>query len=170
LEAAAEHRAVGFRHGLSYWLEGTVRVLLNLVVEETAMPEWLVQYVSEAKPESWTNAALAAARMHAEECLKISRELSKPDTVFSSQVMIARIDAAQGDAEASIEKLRTMLNEATDPDQLAELHYWLWKLDLDPDVDHRGKARTLYTELYKHTPKHEYRQRIDELENTYGQW
>ncbi len=46
--------------------------------------------------------------------------------LFNSRVLLARIEVAEGQRDVAIERLAAMLARATDDDQQAELHYWLW--------------------------------------------
>jgi len=164
--AATEHREIGFRYGLSYWLAGTARVLVELVGHEKEMPAFLPGYVGELTGESWQAASLRVAREQAEECVAISEELSKPDTLFSGRVVLARIAAVEGSVDSALEALRTLLAGAENEDERAECHYRLWKLtpaNTSLDTDHRVAAIRLYESLFATTPKHEYRKRIEEL-------
>jgi tetratricopeptide (TPR) repeat protein len=195
--AGEEHRAIGFRYGLSDWLEGTARVLLELVEAGGEMPEYLSTHLPNITVGTWHAMSLQAARESAEECVAISEELSKPDALFSSRVLHARIEAAEGGRDVAVQRLQQMLEKATDDEQRAELHFWLCKLLLPPlhkgrvgvgstadavqDAEtpsqsppeaggeegkeevHRTEALRLYRQLVKRTPKHEYKQRIEEL-------
>ncbi|MGE3800806.1 MAG: tetratricopeptide repeat protein, partial [Candidatus Kapaibacterium sp.] len=160
-QAMKEHREISFGYGLSYWLEGTAKVLLD-IAEQEVMPEYLREYVPNAEPQTWYAASLRMAREHAEECMTISEELSKPDTLFSGRVLLARITAAEGDPTTATSNLETMLKEATDDGQRAEVHYRLWKLNTE-DIDHHAEAFRLYQSLLEKTPKYEYQTRIEEL-------
>ncbi|MCB9216842.1 MAG: tetratricopeptide repeat protein [Candidatus Kapaibacterium sp.] len=164
-QASSEHRAIGFRYGLSHGLEGTARVLLELVEAGGELPAYLAKYLPDVSVESWQALSLRTARERAEECLSISRELSKPDTLSSSQILLGRIDAAEGDRDAAVHRLNVLLDEAGDREQQAELHYWLWKLTAT-DTDHRVESLRLYQSLIEQTPTHAYGQRIDQLTTT----
>ena len=63
-----------------------------------------------------------------------------------------------------------MLEDATDQEQRAEIHYWLWALTADSDVARgardRAEALLLYRGLIEKTAKHEYLERIEELAST----
>jgi hypothetical protein len=133
-------------------------VLLDLFHAPDDLPSWLGSYAEPLERRR----LLELATANAEECLVISQELSKPDTLFESQVLLARLDAAKGNATAAHAKLMAMLKEAADDGQRAALHYWLWKLNAT-DADHRAEALRLYQSLWEKTPKHNYRKRIDEL-------
>jgi tetratricopeptide (TPR) repeat protein len=164
--AATEHREISFRYGLSYWLAGTARVLVELVEHEEAMPAYLPHYVGGLTGESWQAVSLRVAREQAEECVLISEELSKPDTLFAARVVLARIAAGEGSVESALGALRTLLGSTEGDDQRARCHYWLWKFtppDAATDTDHRAEALQLYGSLIEKTPKHEYRRYVDEL-------
>jgi tetratricopeptide (TPR) repeat protein len=159
--ALQEHREIGFRYGVTYWLDGRARLLLKCV-EQQGMPEYLLEHLSGITAESWRTEMLSAAREDAEECRVISEELSKPDTLFSSNILLAQLDAAEGDRDRADERLRAMLDDAAGDDPRAELHYWLWKLNV-AEGDHQAEAVSLYQMLLEKTPKHDYRKRIEEL-------
>jgi tetratricopeptide (TPR) repeat protein len=178
--AAKEHRAIGFRYGLIYWLQGTAGVLVELVQADEAspsegrprrsrpwrsriiiMPEYLPTYVSGATEETWQAMSLQHARECAEECVTISEELQKSNTLFGGRVLLARIEAAEGDIDSALESLNAILLEANEDEQRAELHYWLWKISGSPSS--QTEALGLYKGLAEKIPKHEYRVRIDEL-------
>jgi hypothetical protein len=135
---------------------------------------------------------VSEARQSAEECMRISEELGKPDTLFSSRILPARCDAAEGNVALATEKLEAMLAKATDEEQIADLHYWLWKIeeqnlvavtfksrsrseetpgeqnDIHRDLkvtatNHGDAAVAGYTALYSKSPKFEFRKRIAEL-------
>ncbi len=162
-EAATEHRQIGYRYGLTYWLDGTANVLVELVeAGDSTTPDSLSEYVPGAEPKTWRAQALAMAREHAEECATISEELSKEDTLFSARVLLTRIAAAGGQRDAALQQLAALLEESTDDEQRAELHYRLRKLDA-ADMDHRTEALRLFETLFEKTPKYDYRKRIDEL-------
>jgi hypothetical protein len=98
--------------------------------------------------------------------MHLSKEISKPDTLFPSRVLLARIDAAEGNIALATEKLEAMLAEATGEEQIADLHYWLWKIssgDRDPGSRHAQEALQRYEALYSRIPKFEFRKRTAEL-------
>ena len=161
-EASEEHRAIGYRAGLVDWLEGSTRVMLGFALAEGDMPLYLPTYLPGATQSTWRTRAAERAREYAEECVAVAEEISKPDTLFSGRVLLARIHAVEGDTDGAAERLNQLLVDAVDDDQRAELSYWLWKLFRD---ESRGaEALRLYRLLVEKTPKHEYGERIDELE------
>ena len=115
--------------------------------------------------------ALRRARRDVEECLDISRVLDRSDTLFSSQLLLARIDAAEGKIVGAVQRLGQLQEHITGDIQLAEVHYWLWKIadggaETDNREENRSTALRLYTKMYKLIRKPDYRRRIDELTAT----
>jgi len=178
--AMAEHRLTGHRYGESYCLTGTAMVLVELVEQHATMPAFLAEHIKGAGSETWRTLALAAARENAEESVTIARDLATPDVLFTGQILLARIEAAEGRIDSARQRLTEMLvaanGAAPSPDDAshagedgvdrrAELHYRLWKLDATDD-DHRTKALRLLESLLKKAPRPEYSQRIDELANS----
>jgi tetratricopeptide (TPR) repeat protein len=159
--AAAEHRDVGFRYGLTYWLVGAAGILLDVFESGGEAPSYLVGYGAVVDGDLWRSATLGQARELAGECVTISRELSKPDTLRSGRVALARIDAAEGRTDQAIATLGELLESSADDEQRAECHYWLWKIAGDSSA--RAEALRLYRTVIEKTPKHEYRRRVEEL-------
>ncbi len=151
-EAAEGHRAIGFLFGLSSWLTLSAITLLELVDTNGA-----------EVPGDLRERSLREAREHAAESVRISGEISKSNTLFAGRVLLARITAAEGNSAEGVETLRSMLADVDDDIERAELHYRMWKLGAN-DADHRAEALRLYEPLYAATPKHEYHQRIGELD------
>ena len=160
--ALDEHRILDVRAGVVEGLEGIARVLLDSAITGGAEPPYLDEVLKKQPGEQWTTAAFRTARIYAEECRAISQDLSKADTIFRSRVLLARIDAAEGNSGAACEQLEGMLAEPGDDDQRAELHYWLWKLSPYSNA-HCVEAIALYESLITKTPKHEYGKRIADL-------
>ena len=103
------------------------------------------------------------ARRYAQDCIKLSMELSDPDTLFSARVILARIDAAEGNLIPAIAKIGVMLAETTDDEQAADLYYWLWKIDGAPAGAQHDEALTRLESLWSRIPKFEFCKRIAEL-------
>jgi len=138
-KAIARHQEINFKYGLTYWFEGKARCLLEL------------KQFFEAKK-------LVA------NCIKLSTELSKPDTLFSSNVLLAKIDFALGHHEKAVTMLTEMLANTEDKSEIADLNYELWEMETGERKRERGeKALKLYRELYEKTLKFEYKKRIEEL-------
>jgi len=161
-QAETISREMGARATLSRSLDDLARMLLELVEDAGEMPEYLPLYVPGLVPEEWRATTLRRARELAEECLAISEELSKPDTLFSSEILLARITGAEGHPDVAAGRLLELLPNVDDDDLQAELHYRLWKLGAGGD-DHGGRALQLYRRLFERTPNDDYRRRIEEL-------
>ena len=185
--AADEYRDFGMRIMLCYVLDSITDVLLSIVEHslretvEADMPAYLSEYIQSSDPDRWQAETLQAACSNADECMSISLELSSQEWEFWSRVHLARIDAAEGDAELAIEQLEVMLarfDEPTSPAeeatrsvdkadvgpnediQKAELHYQLWRLGAS---DHHAPALALYERVYESMPDQQYMVRIEEL-------
>ncbi|MCB0714161.1 MAG: tetratricopeptide repeat protein [Ignavibacteriae bacterium] len=158
------HQEIGFRYGAVYWHCGIGRFLLALYNdnESQVLQEFLGRNHTEASETGWQKATLEVARSHAQNCVEISRELSKPDTLFFGEILLAQISAAEGSTEEGVLHLKELLSNATTDDERSELHYWLWKLNASDD-DHRQHALHFYETLFTRTPRKEYRERIEEL-------
>ena len=162
------HREIGFLYGLTFPLGEIGKVLLQITedkglnVNEQAMPSYLAQYVSDLRKETWQADTLREARKNVEESVATSEEISRPDTLFSGRILVARITAAEGDSEGGITILEELLGEQTMEPQQAELHYWLWKLGASGE-DHRSASLQLFQALIQKKPRLEYRLRIEEL-------
>ncbi len=195
VRAIDEHRDIGFRHGLTNSLAGSAQLLVELAQAGDEMPDYVRRHVpalhdalsegplpsgpgttnaSKADPGQWKTHVLGHARAQADECVAISTELSKSDTVFRGRVLLARISAAGGDAASATAVLKAML-EGTGPAPVledgghpseaerAELHYWLWKLGVDGATDHRSEAERMYGALLAGVVNYEQQQRLNEL-------
>ncbi len=136
LDALAGHREMHFQSGVIAWLLALGNTMIG-------------------------RGDTISARGYIEECLAISLRLSNDSLLFAPTVLIARIDAAEGNTTLATEKLEAMLTEVTDEEQIADLHYWLWKIARrDPN---KREALTRHTELYDRVPRFEFRKRIAEL-------
>ena len=160
--AMAEHRQLGYRYGVLHWLKGIVGLLLDLVENDRPMPKSLSEHVPGAEAGRWQTLALSMAREQAEELVAVSQDLSNPDMVLDGQVLLARITAAQGDKRGALHRLAEILEESSNDDHRAELHYWRWRLD-PTSIDDGIIALDLYRSLIDKTPKHYFRERIEEL-------
>lgn len=167
--AIAELRAMGYLHILTYWVAGTAAVLLDLVATPAApgdsqsMPEYLRSYLPNAAETTWRGMAVEHARRNAEECVTVSKQFAKRDTLFNGGLLLARVESAEGGGDLALQRLQTMFEGATD-EQCADIYYWLWKLG-DPKhrAEERAEALRLYRLLNANTPKHYYHKQIGEL-------
>lgn len=158
--AIVEHRAIGFLYGVVFWLQGITWILLEAALEGGAEPEYLFEIIGKQQDVQWVTVALCAARTSGEEFRALSQELSMSDMLFISNIFLSRIDAATGSVERAIEQLGELLAHATENEQRAEVHYWLWMIG---ERDHGAPALALYEALYASNPKPDYSKRIEEL-------
>ncbi len=147
-EALDGHRAIGVLNGMTYWHDGIARTLLE-TADSLSPDERIV--------------SLREARENAQECVRISEEIGNPDMLFLGRITLARLDAAEGNAALATEKLETMLAEATDEEHIADLHYWLWKINSGMGTRSPEPILKMYEALYARIPKFEFLKRIAEL-------
>ncbi len=149
-------------------------VTLYVVSANNEMPDYLTEFVGDMTSANWNEIALRYARTCLEESITISEEISKPSTLFSARVTLARVEAAEGKADTAMQRLAGMLTDATGDEARAELHYWQWQLlrdssdtqvvqDQSTIQEHASTSLRLYESLLITTPSHEYRQRVAEL-------
>ncbi len=142
--ALEEHRMLGYKYGQTYWLRSLARA--GLECAQLKLP---------------CSIDLAQAKACAAECLALSQELQKPDTLGSTKALLARIDAAEGNPALAEKTLQALLIEATSEEEIASLNYWLWKIAGSMACQRDSIAR--YERLLQHTPHFEFRKRIAEL-------
>lgn len=131
------HRGMDFKYGMTYWLGGKAQCFFN-------------------------QKRFAEAKNVVEECVKLSIALSKPDTLFTGRILLARIDWAMNQREPAIAILDELMTSAMKDSERADVHYQRVQMGLSPE-EHRRAALELYQKLYEQTPKYEYRTRIAEL-------
>ena len=157
------HRPMDFFYGLTFWIGRTAEILLDIATDgEPPGPPFLSRYISDADEGTWKEKALALCRRNAEECLEISRRISKPDTLFSSRRTLALLDAAGGETDAATAELQTLLGEAVAEEVRATLHYHLWRLGADGE-DHRTEATRLFRSLPRRAGQKKIREHLEEI-------
>ncbi len=144
--AAAEHRAIGFLHGLAIWLSGSAGALVEL---------------AEQRPE---DASLRhRARQCATEGLALAEEHAPRAVQLRCSLLLARLDAADGNTDEARSRLRRRLDSATDPVEAGLVHYWLSKLALEPEIDHRSTAERHFLDVLSRGPHPEAQRRLEDL-------
>lgn len=148
-------------------------ILLDLATSSKEVPAYLAASLPDQNADDCHAGVLNLAREYAEECMAIARQNSLPDSFFAGKLILARIDAAEGNAAGATQKLEAMLADTKDENERAELHYWLWRSransnspapsELEFAGTHRREALRLYESLYAKTPKFEFKKRIAEL-------
>ena len=173
--AVTAYREIGDRATLGTMLCGVAGVLLELREQGDTMPDYLRTDLPDREREQWQRVALQRAREMAEEAVATARELKGADIYYSGRLLLAQIDSLEGNTELAHQRLVHMLEEiesggssggAADLQRKGEIHFWLWKLGLEPNIDHQGSATLLYTNLYAEKPDHEFRRRLDELQES----
>ena len=99
-QALNGHRAMGYKKGVSTWLESMCWGLVESVEHCLERPESLERFVPEATGPNWQLHVLNEARALAEEGLVVSKELKRTAIVTSLEQMMERI-AAQEDGDAT---------------------------------------------------------------------
>ncbi len=169
--AMKAHREGRERSSMLYWTGNIARVLLQLSGEEESLPAYLPPYLPDYAPsdsderaatDRWRKAARNRARAFAEECDEIASEFDNSRFHNQSQLLLARIDDADGRTKQAGERMKALLPEVTNPVQLAECYYWLWTFDKE-DEHHRTTALRLYTDLSDVSQTREVQKRIEEL-------
>jgi DNA-binding SARP family transcriptional activator len=91
-------------------------------------------------------------------------QIGGQDIRFSAQVLDVRLRHALGELDRTdaAAELRALLDQRSAPDQQAELHYELWRLDPE-DEQARCKAAELYGSLHAETGLLDRRRRYQEL-------
>ncbi len=137
----------GSINGLSASLAGLATGLLVLVSSGIPEPVGLRNLADIDSTEPWNKAALKQARACALESLEINRAIPNPELDAHVTVVLARLDAAEGKRGDATDRFHSVLSQTTIPLYQAQCHYWLWKLELDPTVDHRGIAEAILGQL-----------------------
>ncbi len=164
--AVDECRAIDLRYGLVTALVGLARALHAIAEEHRTGPPFLSARYGSTNGSEWPKACLEYARSAATECVRTSEEIGRRDTRDLSKSWLARIEALDGHPEPARRHLLELLDEATDDHHRADLHYFLWKLSVDPAVDHRTMACELYRAQHEAEPREYMRERLDEMEST----
>ncbi|MDP4198916.1 MAG: tetratricopeptide repeat protein [Bacteroidota bacterium] len=163
-------RAIGVLTGVGVTLAQQAQILLETVSASTAeqpamRPFYLDGVIEESTGSTWQQSTLQAARSLAEESVSISQQVAKQDALFLASILLARIDAAEGNLPTALKTLEIMLSKTTDGEQIADLHYWLWKMGSERPVrsTHHDDALARYESLYLRIPKFEFLRRIADL-------
>ncbi len=107
-----------------------------------------------------------------QECIKKAKKIGDNKHIFSLSVLSSKIDFALAKDETSqnnaMLKLQQMLTETEDNEEKATLNYELGIMNYELkgkkiSRNYKNEALRLYEELYKKTPKFEYKKRIEEL-------
>jgi tetratricopeptide (TPR) repeat protein len=133
-----------------------------LLANESQKPSWFEEFVIySSDANDWREQFLNAAEKSAQQCLSLSISLNKQRLVFGSKIILSCIEGVRKNVSSAEKQLQAMLTEAADEEQIADLHFWLWKVSGKDSNYHQALAR--YSVLVDHIPKFEFRKRIAEL-------
>ena len=96
------------------------------------------------------------------EALLIAKELGNPDLLFEAQLLAIKTEIANGRVDDAKKQLTSLLQNKLNIEQQAATYFELSKLQASAN-DYRQKAKALYQQLYAHTPKFIYKNRLEEL-------
>ncbi|MEZ4785686.1 MAG: tetratricopeptide repeat protein [Candidatus Kapaibacterium sp.] len=99
-------------------------------------PAYLKQHLPEATGLEWSTTVLKRAREEAERGRELCRDLNLSRSLIASRALLARIDIAEGNTQQGVSEFQALLSEIEMSDnnpwasnQLADIHFELWKLD-----------------------------------------
>ena len=96
------------------------------------------------------------------EALLIAKELGNPDLLFEAQLLAIKTEIANGRVDDAKKQLTSLLQNKLNIEQQAATYFELSKLQASAS-NYRQKAKTIYQQLYEHTPKFIYKNRLEEL-------
>jgi len=187
--ALGAFREMGAHTNLALTLQILCDALLDVLANRPDAPEQLVKHTPGLNADNWRTMTLKRTWDHALELVEIASQLQNEQILFDGRLLLARIRQRLqligndgGVVEGPFESLtlQEMLATAVDDSQRAELHYWLGRSGSDQaDRDvvgstrqtteqerHQHEALRLYRILVEKMPKHDYRKRIEELEDS----
>ncbi len=144
---------------------------INLCREIQAKYE-LSHYLSAM---SQTNLELKCYSIASDQCceaLKLAQELKNTEFIFQAQILSHKISFFNTEDNAAriaaIDSLNTMLEQSTEDEQCAEIHFELTSMHhilnhLDKAEQHRLEAIRLYKILYEKIPKYLFKKRLEGL-------
>ena len=141
------------------------------IARELEIKNYLCDYLIDKAEALYLTQGFSEARMLSSEGLHLAEEVGHKKQIFKGSVLVAKSDFALGHREKGVAVLSEMLAGAEDDSEIADLNYDLFELqsettneDLRIKAEEHGEtALGLYLELYKKTPKFEYKKRIEKL-------
>lgn len=106
---------------------------------------------------------ISPARQLLEEGRDIALSLGNNDLTFESNILRARILLAEGNRPEALRQLSQLLSMARNEREEAAVHFELRKV-ADHPTKHYLRSLELYKDMYRKTPQHIYRIRLDALE------
>lgn len=105
---------------------------------------------------------LSSAEPLVVEGIALARHVGRRLARFRGELLLARIEHADGRSDEAVQRLQTLLDDATTDAEKAAVHYGLWSMD--DGLMHGRRALDLYRVLAVRTPNVEYRRRLRELQ------
>ncbi len=104
----------------------------------------------------------AKAKNLTDEALQLSIEVGDPDDTFRAKVLQAKLIAKLEDKEKALSQLFALLSEYEESaKKTARIHYEIWQLI--GTEENKNKALEIYEEIYKKTPKYDFKVYIDNM-------
>lgn len=163
-QAIDGHTSVGNMYDLATCLYSKAALLTRMVTRRVEGASTDASDVEERFRE---------ARQLAEKCIAVSSEISKLDSLFEANILLARIEFEVGNQEPALERLSDMLQRAGDEWKRAALTYELATMSYKMGAIRKAhtyahNALTLCSDLYMRIPSTEYREWIDTLRGILG--
>lgn len=98
----------------------------------------------------------------ATEALNIANELGNPKLLFDAKVLTAQYFHLTGKDQEALALIDEAIYDTEEKDSLAYAYFQKWMIKAS-DQNAYLKALTLYEELYRRTPKHFFKERIQQL-------
>jgi predicted ATPase len=125
------------------------------------VPYHVVTPVLNAAELELGRSRLEAAAALTQEGTSLAEALGRRDELLRARILEAKIVNARGERDTAGQMLQRLLAGAEDEKQRADIQFALW--ELGQEGAHARAALRLYRELYRRTPRHMYRERIDRL-------
>jgi predicted ATPase/DNA-binding SARP family transcriptional activator len=124
-------------------------------------PYYVVRPALDAAELQLDRGRLEAAAALTLEGASLAEAQSRRDELLRARILEAKIANARGERGVAGQMLHRLLAGAEDELQRADVHFALW--ELGQDGMHAQAALRLYRELYRRTPRHRDRERMDRL-------
>jgi tetratricopeptide (TPR) repeat protein len=162
-EAARHLGAVAyFMHRRGEWDLAAAQFAQALeVLRAGDAPYYIVRPALDAAEAQLDRGRLEEAAALTREGASLAETLGRRDELLRARILEAKIANARGERGVAGQMLHRLLAGAEDERQRADVHFALW--ELGQDGVHAQAAAQLYRELYRRTPRHRDRERIDRL-------
>ncbi len=105
---------------------------------------------------------ISESKLLNDEAFEMAKDF--PNDLFNATILKHKINSKLMDKEKAIADLSDMLKDHTDDDEIATIHYELWKMT--GEQSHKDIATDKLKELYEKTPNYAYKKCIDEMSAT----